>query len=132
MNKLLGVYGTLRKGHHNHYLLHGARHVDTIKTPPIFEMRSTGSFPILTPGEESVIMEVYEIVDPGSWRNICQLEGYYGPEDPRNWYGMGQFDKSKLKHIHYFYMSREAAQGLPKVVGGDWHEYSHKRLTSHE
>lgn len=83
----LGVYGTLRKGMGNHYLLEGFKYIETIQVPGWMMITFASTIPtILYTGDknESVTLEVYE-VDDHTLRDIDQLEGYRG-EGMDNWY----------------------------------------------
>lgn len=73
MHKLL-VYGTLRKGHGNHGVIFGAKHIgDTAIKGTLY---SLGAFPAVTlAGETKVKCECYEIDDVALAR-CDRLEGH--------------------------------------------------------
>jgi gamma-glutamylcyclotransferase (GGCT)/AIG2-like uncharacterized protein YtfP len=72
---LIGVYGTLKKGHGNHRLLEGQELVGNI-TLEGFVMHSLGGFPAIVEGEGSVVAEVYQVEDGEVLRRLDSLEGY--------------------------------------------------------
>ncbi len=68
------VYGTLRKGQYNHYLLNKARFIKDTRVDG-FQMYSRGFFPFLYEGEGSIIAELYEI-NQRIFFSLDLLEGY--------------------------------------------------------
>ena len=81
MDQALGkvaVYGSLRKGLHNHGLLAQAKSLGTERIKG-FNMYSLGSFPFVTTrgttGESEITIEVYEVT-PAEFRRLDMLEGY--------------------------------------------------------
>ena len=58
------VYGTLREGERNHWLLKDTNFKGTYETEPEYELRNFGPFPGMMPwGDTSVQGEVYEVSD---------------------------------------------------------------------
>lgn len=81
MDQALGkvaVYGSLRKGLHNHGLLAQADYLGTERISG-FNMHSLGSFPFVTTRgvtpESEITIEVYEVT-PAEFRRLDMLEGY--------------------------------------------------------
>lgn len=70
------VYGSLRRGMHNHSVLSGAKLIDVTETQDEFKMVSLGSFPAVIPGNKSVKIELYETDSPEIKKNLDRLEGY--------------------------------------------------------
>jgi len=68
------VYGTLRKGQYNHYLLDKARFIKDTRVDG-FQMFSRGFFPFLYEGEGSIVAELYEI-NQRIFFSLDLLEGY--------------------------------------------------------
>jgi len=77
MNKhLVFVYGTLRRGGPNHYMLAEADYLGPHWTPPRFTMFRLGQFPAVVPRGETVITgEVYR-VDDAVFGLLDELECY--------------------------------------------------------
>lgn len=69
------VYGTLKKGYRNHYLLKNSQFIGDSKVDN-FTLHSFGGFPVAVPASEQYITgEVYE-VDDDTMTNLDWLEGY--------------------------------------------------------
>ena len=73
------VYGTLRRGEPNHYLLESAKYIGTTKTPEgLFVLHDLGPFPAAEPVDvvwsPSIVGEVYE-VDDETLKKLDTLEG---------------------------------------------------------
>ena len=76
MNRLVTVYGSLRQGFHNHYLLGDSRYLGTEVLEGGFTMLDLGSFPgVVLEGDMSITVEVYE-VDDTNFSRLDMLEGY--------------------------------------------------------
>jgi gamma-glutamylcyclotransferase (GGCT)/AIG2-like uncharacterized protein YtfP len=58
---LVAVYGSLRKGFHNHYLLEGSKYIGSCITSPDYKMYSLGSFPAVVAGDSPILIELYEV-----------------------------------------------------------------------
>ncbi len=70
------VYGTLRAGEPNHYLLDHHDLVTHARTEAAFELVSLGTFPaMIAGGATAVVGEVYEI-DPVTLAALDRLEGH--------------------------------------------------------
>lgn len=71
------VYGSLRKGFHNHdRFMVGAKYLKDAETEPIYTMISLGGFPgVFEGGDTSVKGEVYEI-GLSVLQQLDQLEGH--------------------------------------------------------
>ena len=81
------VYGTLKRGHRNHYLLQNADFLGSCILPG-FELWDLGSYPGLRPSadpRDTVQAELYE-TDDETLAALDRLEDYYGPGHPRNLY----------------------------------------------
>ena len=91
-NIRLFVYGTLKKGNSNNYLLGDSKLLGEAETEEKYTLYSNGHFPILaTQGEKSVIGEVYEVTDKEVFDDICTLEGYeIGGKN--NWYELEEIE----------------------------------------
>jgi gamma-glutamylaminecyclotransferase len=78
--ELLAVYGTLRKGYHNHRLMHGSKHIGNGFTAERHRMHGE-SIPFVLEGDEAgvggnVRVEVYEVAATALKGAIDSLEGH--------------------------------------------------------
>lgn len=122
--KHVAVYGTLRKGFHNNYLMGNSRLIDTGKSEFWGTMYSNGGFPILSldePGSK-IVVEVYEIESEAVFEDLDGLEGY------PYWYNRtiktfninGEEIKAWIYH-------QENVTGLEEVESGDWKQFKESR-----
>lgn len=80
------VYGSLRKGFGNSYLLKDSTFVGMVNTRPNYTMVSLGAFPgLIRKGDTIVIGELYE-VDAPTLERLDRLEGH------PNWYVREEID----------------------------------------
>ena len=112
---LVAVYGSLRKGLGNHYLLEDATYLGTTTTQG-FTMYSLGGFPYIKPSSNSsdIIIEVYKVT-PEEFTRLDRLEGY-----PRF------YDRKEIKTefgTAWIYFIDEH-RDVPKVPNGDWLQYT--------
>ncbi len=118
MERLLAVYGTLRKGQSNHYILEDSEFLGITETDPIFTLYTNGFFPCLYHGVNKVIIEVYRITDPQIAFNIDQLEGFSGRRNnPLNWYDITDINTPWGLAEIFIYKTKPA---LPAIITGDW------------
>lgn len=75
-NKIkVAVYGSLRKGLHNHSYLKNAKYIGSYYSLPEYTLYSLGSYPGLKlNGSTSVMFEVYEVTQDEA-KDIDSLEG---------------------------------------------------------
>lgn len=80
MDKLIFVYGTLKKGYGNNTLLHSAEFVGNAQTVRPFKMYSYGGFPVVfeTNDDKSapVYGEMYRVKDARTMHSLDSLEGH--------------------------------------------------------
>ncbi len=70
------VYGTLKRGGHNHHLLEGDTFLGEHRTPPRYTMYSLGGFPaVVRHGNTAIQGEVYRISQQ-TFANLDRLEDY--------------------------------------------------------
>lgn len=104
-NPYLFVYGTLKRGHHAHRYLGGARFVGVGRTGPEWTLLSNGRFPALTRAPSGlgsdycgVVGEVFEIApwtQPGSpWEILDDYEGVSAGLYRREEITLSQFEKA--------------------------------------
>lgn len=74
---LIFVYGTLKKGYHNHHLIARQKFVCEAKTKPVYRLYHNGGFPCMVEADNngvSVKGEIYE-VDEICLKRLDKLEG---------------------------------------------------------
>jgi gamma-glutamylcyclotransferase (GGCT)/AIG2-like uncharacterized protein YtfP len=108
----VAVYGTLRQGFHNHFLLEGSKFLGKTKTEPIFSMHGN-LIPWVRPdGNTAITVEVYE-VDQDTMRSLDFLEGYpvyYSRVLINTEFG-----------LCWIYFRDQESDGI--IESGDWAEY---------
>jgi gamma-glutamylcyclotransferase (GGCT)/AIG2-like uncharacterized protein YtfP len=108
------VYGTLRAGEPNHYLLDDHDLVGSVCTEPVFELVSLGAFPAMVAGgTTAVVGEVYE-VDPITLAALDRLEGH-----PR-FYQRRPIRLADGDEVLAYLLSPEQAHGRTRIPSGDW------------
>lgn len=125
---LYAVYGSLRKGLGNHPVLGDSKLVGECKTPPTFTMFSMfgGGFPgVIKSGNTSIVLEVYEAADARTEQRLDNLEGYRGPNNPRNFYNKELIDTPYGKA--YIYYINSSTTGLQEVESGDWKQFKENK-----
>jgi gamma-glutamylcyclotransferase (GGCT)/AIG2-like uncharacterized protein YtfP len=110
------VYGTLRAGEPNHYLLDHHAIVRCARTEPAFELVSLGAFPAMVAGgATAVVGEVYD-VDAVTLAALDRLEGH-----PR-FYERRTVRLEDGDEVAAYVLSIEQAHGRPRIPSGDWME----------
>ncbi len=110
----LFVYGTLKRGFHNHYVLGDAKFIGDYITKPVYTMLDIrGAFPALRlGGTTAIIGEVYDIND---LELVDQLEGYptlYDRSEIATDYGNAW--------VYHFDFNNPLAIGSTKIEDGNW------------
>ena len=89
IDKLIAVYGTLRKGEPNHQVLADSQYLKTIRLKG-FKMYGAHSFPAVIKGTEddSIVIEIYRITSQNILRALDLLEGFdrKNPSSGKNFY----------------------------------------------
>jgi len=119
-HKQLFVYGTLKEGFHNHYLLKDATFLGKQTTLGNHKMISLGGFPgvIWRNGVHQIQGEVYEVHDEDTRVAIDNLEGYpnfYTKQVIATDYGMAEMYVLSEE----FLLTGEYAHQQP-VNNGEW------------
>lgn len=70
---LVFVYGSLKRGFHNHSLLKNSQSLGEAKTNPEFVMYSAGGFPIIIRGKFAITGELYA-VNSATLKKLDRLE----------------------------------------------------------
>ena len=115
---LVGVYGSLRKGLHNHRLISRCEPVQEIRIPNL-ELFSLGSFPCVLPSKapcKGVVCEVYRV---HTQEQLNALDGLEGHPD---WYRRTVYS-TPLGDVQVYVMQDEEYRDNPQVKSGDWYEY---------
>lgn len=116
--KLVAVYGSLRKGFGNHYLLKDSKYLGEYDTEPIYDMYSISSFPgLVTGGNTSIKMEVYE-VSKEVLRRLNGLEGFIADHHVNNLYNRISIPTPYGDAYTYIYNCSVVTK--VKVESGDW------------
>jgi len=118
------VYGSLRKGLGNHYLLANARFDGEARTTPGFHLYDLGAFPgmIATAlGRAGVVGEVY-LVDGRTLARVDRLEGH-----PR-FYCRMPIELAYGRAVETYLLRIDQVSGYDVVPGGDWLKYVEARL----
>lgn len=114
------VYGTLRAGEPNHYLLDHHDLVVRARTEAAFELVSLGAFPaMIAGGTTAVVGEVYEI-DPVTLAALDRLEGH-----PR-FYQRAAIRLEDGDEVLAYLLSPEQARGRTRIPSGDWTDADRK------
>ena len=119
----VGVYGSLRKGMSNSFLLEGAEYICSSRVPN-FKMISLGGFPAVdkvADPNESILVEFY-YVDDDILEQLDYLEGYRGSLYEDNFY-----ERIRVTHIRdndtYMYIMPGCLTQYEEVHDGDWTEF---------
>ena len=121
-NSLVFVYGTLRKGEVNNYLLNRARFLGNHNTEPHYKMVSLGSYPgVVKNGRTRIAGEVYE-VDAETMTALDRLEGY--PID---------YTRNLIPTVcgqAWIYLYRGSLRDRSQITSGIWRETINRRRWS--
>lgn len=109
----LAVYGTLRQGGGNEWILKNVYHVGECRIPGDLYVRA---IPFLKPGNGSVRGDLYEVRDDSLWASLDAFEGVYDrtrirllEPDMEAWVYMYPYDVSNMRRVtsgDYFDASR--------------------------
>ena len=118
----VAVYGTLKRGFHNHFLLEDSEYlgVDRIKG---YSMHSMGYYPAVVTSEDEndlISVEVYE-VDAETLAALDTLEGYGGFASKDNMYNRKQIE-TVYGDTHFYEWADPnfAITEANKVYSGIW------------
>lgn len=118
----VAVYGSLRKGLHNHRLLQGEKFVGQFETDPLYSLIDLGSFPgLLKDGNTAVLMEVFE-VNADKLKKLDSLEGYHGKGE-NNFYNREKIESPFGELYTYFYNRSSDLIKSKAIENGDWSDY---------
>lgn len=117
MTNRVFVYGTLRRGEHNHRLLESARFVGEGHTPPSFTLRDLGAYPALVDGGSTrVVGEIYEVEG-------VTLSALDRLEDHPRLYRREQIALDDGERVEAYLLPADRAWGrFQNIESGDWRE----------
>ncbi len=114
------VYGTLRVGEANHYLLEHQDLVARARTEAAFELVNLGAFPaMIAGGTTRVVGEVYAI-DPVTLAALDRLEGH-----PR-FYQRTTIRLENGDEVLAYLLPPVQARGRTRIPSGDWIDADYK------
>jgi gamma-glutamylcyclotransferase (GGCT)/AIG2-like uncharacterized protein YtfP len=126
-NEAIAVYGTLRRGRRNHFLLNGAAFIGTgFVAGSLFEVpgapfRDYG-YPALVEGDGRVAVEVYRLASRGMLEALDALERYDPSDEASSQYlrrMVAVFDCSVTRAWAYVYHGPREELGDP-IPTGEW------------
>jgi len=106
------VYGTLRRGEVNHFLLDGAEWLGAHRTAPCFTLYLVGAYPGAVLGGATAIQGEVYAVDGTGLRRLDRLEDY-----------PSLYDRRLIPSPHgraWIYLYRGRLNDRPVIHGGDW------------
>lgn len=121
---LIAVYGTLRTNDYNwSRILKGkAESLGTYTSEPVFTMCTSGGFPIVSEGKNTIEYEVFEIKSNEVLEKLHSLEGCTGiPGDKNNWYDIQPIETPHGRA--YIYMQHDYGEG-EIIKSGNWFNYT--------
>jgi len=115
------VYGTLKRGRNNNYLLGASEYLGTFQTAPAYTMFD-GGYPVVErDGTTPITYELFKCNSTRIKESIFALEGCHSQiqHDPNNWY---DFDKIETPHGEavIFVMDKGASGRNHIVNSGNW------------
>lgn len=120
-NVKVAVYGTLKAGFHNNYLLENCRRIGVFKSVAPFTMYSRGGFPILSldsdTGKSHVTVEIYIVPEEVLKNRLDRLEGY------PDWYDRSIqlfFQDTMAGPVEAWIYHQNGNHNLPIVEDGIW------------
>lgn len=115
------VYGSLKKGYHNHRLLSESEFLGEARTKPVFTMVSLGAFPgVVNEGHTSIFGEVYE-VNAHVLNALDALEGHpHFYERVRVVLDAHEQEAVWMYILNPEYNKRVGTQQYPVVNNGKW------------
>lgn len=111
------VYGTLRRGSYNHYLLEDSPFIGNGRTVNGFTMVNMGGFPgVISGGDTSIVGELYEV----NKETLAQLDRLEGHPD---WYTRTPItitDEAGKEHAAELYLLPAFYLKNQHIETGDW------------
>lgn len=115
----VAVYGSLRKGFHNHGFLERSKYLGTYSTTATYTMIDLGSFPgILGGGVTSILVELYEVT-PNTLKDLDILEGV--PHFYERWkVRIPSFGYAHIYVLSDSYLYDLSVNSVDTIDSGDW------------
>lgn len=110
MQHLIFIYGTLKQGEPNHYLLEDSEFLGVYETPPAYTLYDFGTSPGLVEGNDTIVGEVYRISD----EVLAKLDVF---EDVSVEYRRDTIETPFGEAWIYLYLGTEQGQA---IESGDW------------
>jgi len=112
------VYGTLKSGYRNHYLLEAYDAVKVSTKEIVYSLRDLGAYPaVFLNGKHCIKGELFTDVSDATMRNIDQLEGY------PIFYNKKWIELSNGEFAWMYYLPDDSEyQHCEKMVDGEWLE----------
>lgn len=119
---IFAVYGTLKQGYGNHYLLQKAKYIGLHTTEPKYSLFD-GGFPIVErDGSHPVVVELYESNDEKIINKVHALEGCTGIQNhPNNWYDFDYIQTPKGE-ARMFVMNKGKSKRNRIIHNGNWQQ----------
>ncbi|MHA2939220.1 gamma-glutamylcyclotransferase family protein [Vibrio sp. RC27] len=117
MTNLVFVYGTLRRGESNHYLLEHSEFLGKVQTQPLFSLYDLGEYPGAIEGDAAIIGEVYQV-------NETTLEALDRLEEVPIEYRRDTLQTSLGQAWIYLYQDERQLEQL--IPSGDWCTREHQ------
>lgn len=108
---LLAVYGTLREGGYLHDSYLGQQTAKQLSRISGYDMYTTGSYPYITEGDGTVVIELYEVSE-AVYLEIERMEKNVS-------YDVAEFS-TEDGPAKIFYFSRKLHEQMHKINSGDW------------
>lgn len=132
MNKIVAVYGTLRKGYGNHAILAEGKceflGQDTISG---YDMYTNGGFPMIVEGTRDIVIEKYRVTDETTMRRLDRLEGY-NPESDKGMYLRRTIKDSEENDIDIYIWNLGISGYLHPIYNGDFKNPKYEQEEVHK
>ena len=127
MNKLIAVYGTLRKGEVNHYILEDSEFISE-QIIPGFRMYGDHDYPAVLSAEDTeyITVEIYRVKSPQVAKAIDYLEAYNReePDSVLNYYTLKSINIDSISEPVEIYTFDHTPDRVGErgalVLSGDW------------
>lgn len=127
MNKLIAVYGTLRKGGSNHHVLGGSEFISEQRIQG-FQMYGCHDYPAIISGHynEYITVEIYRVKSHSVADAIDVLEGFdrSNPNSLNNYYTLRKINIESIEELLEIYTFDHTPHGIaelgPRILCGDW------------
>ena len=118
MEQIVFVYGTLKKGKGNHYILENSDFLGSFTTPPVYKLTCNSFFPMVErEGSTAVVGELYR-VDQATLSRLNTLEGFISKGNPNNFYDIDSLETEFGEALIYV---GNKGEGYDTVVeSGNW------------